>query len=131
MKRKTTPKELRTFGLLIGGIFLVIAVWPMMLRSETPRLWALGLGASLVCLGAVVPRSLTHVHFAWMKAGELLGWINSRILLGVVFYGLITPMGLLMRLSGKDPMRLVSADGPDTYRVIRKPRPRDHMKNQF
>jgi Saxitoxin biosynthesis operon protein SxtJ len=131
MKTKTTHKELRTFGLLVGGIFLVIAVWPLMFRNEAPRLWALGLGAALVCLGAVIPRSLTHVHFVWMKVGELLGWINSRILLGVVFYGLITPMGLLMRLAGKDPMRLVPADGLDTYRVIRKPRPRDHMKNQF
>lgn len=131
MKSKTSPKELRTFGLLVGGIFLVIAVWPMMLRSESPRLWALGLGASLVGLGAVIPRSLTHVHFAWMKVGELLGWINSRIILGVIFYGLITPMGLLMRFAGKDPLRLVPTDGLDTYRVIRKPRPRDHMKNQF
>lgn len=131
MKKETTHKELRTFGLLVGGIFLVIAVWPMMFRSEAPRLWALGLGASLVCLGAVIPRSLTHVHFAWMKVGELLGWINTRILLGLVFYGLITPMGLLMRLAGKDPMRLAQANGLDTYRVIRKPRPQNHMKNQF
>lgn len=131
MKMKTSHKELRTFGLLVGGIFLVIAVWPLLLRSEAPRLWALGLGASLVCLGAFIPRSLTHVHFAWMKVGELLGWINSRILLGVVFYGLITPMGFLMRLAGKDPMRLALADELDTYRVIRNPRPQNHMKNQF
>jgi len=60
-----------------------------------------------------------------------LGWVNTRILLGVIFYGLITPMGLFLRLLGKDAMRRVLVQEAQTYRIARSPRSHAHMKNQF
>jgi hypothetical protein len=66
-----------------------------------------------------------------MWIGHILGWVNTRILLGLVFYGLITPMGILFRLMGKDVMRRAFAQDSPTYRVIKQPRPRGHMKFQF
>jgi Saxitoxin biosynthesis operon protein SxtJ len=131
MDNKMKTKELRTFGLMVGGIFLILGLWPVLWRAEEPRLWALVLGILLVVLGFSLPRSLKRAHKVWMFVGHVLGWINTRIILGVVFYGLITPMGLVMRLFGWDSMRRTLVPQADTYRVVRRPRPPSHMTRQF
>lgn len=131
MNQLVTTKDLRQFGLIVGGVFLVIGLWPFVVRSEDPRLWAMVMGVALMVLGAVVPQSLKQIHFGWMKIGHVLGTINTRIILGVIFYGLITPMGLVMRLTGKDSMHRALVQDAVTYRVVRAPRPRRHMRNQF
>ena len=124
-------KELRQFGLMVGGVFSVIGLWPMFLRGEPLRLWAVVLGSLLILLGSLVPTWLAPVHRGWMWVGHVLGWINTRIILGVIFYGLITPIGIAFRMLGKDTMRQSFSDTSSTYRVNRQPRPRSHMKFQF
>ncbi len=124
-------KELRQFGHIVGGVFSIIGLWPFFFRSEPPRLWALILGGLLILLGSVAPQSLRQVHRGWMKIGHVLGSINTRIILGIIYYLLITPMGLVMRLLGKDPMHRALERNADTYRLVRTPRSRDHMRNQF
>lgn len=124
-------KSLRSFGLIVGGIFALIGVWPALWRGQPPRLWGLSVGGGLIGLGLVWPRRLAHVYRLWMAVGEVLGWINTRLLLGVLFYGLFTPMGLIMRLRGKDPMRRRLTPEVETYRVVRQPRPASHMRHQF
>ena len=118
MDNKMELKELRTFGLMVGGIFLILGLWPVLWRAEEPRLWALVLGILLVVLGLSLPRSLKRAHKVWMFVGHVLGWINTRIILGVVFYGLITPMGLVMRLFGWDSMRRALMREAHTYRIL-------------
>jgi hypothetical protein len=124
-------KELRNFGLIVGGIFLVIGLWPLVWRGENMRLWAMGVGGLLVPLGLLAPTLLAPLFKVWMKVGHVLGWINTRIILGVLFYGLITPMGLVMRLFGWDAMRRALVRDVESYRVVRQPRPRSHMTRQF
>lgn len=131
MDESVAKKDLRKFGLLVGAVFSVIGIWPLLMRGEGVRIWATGLGGTLIFLGALVPGVLAPVHRAWMQLGHILGWVNTRILLGIVFYGLITPMGLLFRLMGKDIMRQTAAQDSPTYRVLRKPRLKSHMKYQF
>jgi len=131
MSGQPSQKELRQFGLLVGGVFLVISLWSLVFRGAPLRQWALGVGVGLVVCGAVMPQSLKHVFMAWVKAGHVLGAINTRIILGVIYYGLITPMALVMRLMGKDAMHRKLVREATTYRVIRHPRPRYHMRNQF
>ena len=131
MKRRDDKKQLRHFGLLVGGIFAVIGLWRVLFRAEGPRLWALALAAALVVPALVLPRSLTHVHRAWMAVGEALGWINTRIILSIIFYGLVTPMGIIMRRLGRDPMKRRFEPGVATYRVPKGPRPAAHMTRQF
>lgn len=134
MDRTTQPpttKHLRQFGLIVGGVFTVIGLWPVVFRSESPRLWALVLGGLLIALGALVPRSLKQVHYGWMKIGHVLGAINTKIILGIIYYLLITPMGIVMRLMGKDPMHRAVRENVDTYRIVRAARPHHHMRNQF
>jgi hypothetical protein len=127
----TTKKELRQFGLVVGGVFSVIGLWPVVVRAESPRLWAMIFGGLLIVLGSMVPQTLRQVHYGWMKIGHLLGSINTKIILGVIYYLLITPMGIVMRLMGKDSLHRAVGGNVDTYRVVRTVRPRRHMRNQF
>src|SRR5205809_267313 len=131
MKQQDEKKQLRHFGLVVGGIFGVIGFWPMVFRGEGPRLWALALAVALVLPAIALPRSLARVHRVWMVVGETLGWINTRILLSLVFYGIVTPMGIIIRHFGRDPMRRGFEPRVDTYRVPKPPRPASHMTRQF
>jgi len=131
MKPGEDQKTLRSFGLLVGGVFSVIGMWPLVLHGKEPRLWASALGILLILFGVAYPRALTYVYRAWMKIGHVLGWINTRIILGVIFFGLFTPMGLVKRMFGKDSMRRAFIQGTDTYRVLRSPRSPVHLKRQF
>ena len=124
-------KHLRSFGLMVGSIFALIGVWPAVWRGQPLRLWSLILGGVLMASALVWPRSLTRVYRLWMTVGEALGWINTRIILGVLFYLVFTPLGWCMRLRGKDPMRRTLAPEAESYRVVRQPRPSSHMQHQF
>lgn len=131
MPTPPTPKDLRNFGLIVGGIFGVIALWPMVFRGEDVRMWAIAASVALLIPAVVAPSILEPVHVVWMKVGHVLGWINTRILLGIVFYAIVTPLGLLSRMLGKDHMNLRLKEPVDTYRRIKEPRPATHMKNPF
>ena len=131
MKLHDKKKELRHFGLIVGSIFGVIGFWPMVFRGEGPRLWALALAVALVLPAIALPRSLARVHRVWMAVGETLGWINTRILLSLVFYGIVTPMGIIIRHFGRDPMRRGFEPTVETYRVLKPSRPGSHMTRQF
>ena len=131
MDQTARRKELRQFGLLVGAVFTVIGLWPLVFRGEPLRLWALGIGGLLIVCGGILPQLLAPIHKGWMWVGHIMGWVNTRILLGIVFYALVTPIGFVFRLMGKDTMRQAFAESSTTYRVVRSPRPHSHMKYQF
>ena len=125
------PQQLRKFGLLVGGIFAIIGLWPAIVRGQDPRSWALALALALVVPALVLPRTLAPAYRGWMAVGRVLSWVNTRIILGVLFYGLITPMGVAARAFRRDPMRRGFEPNLDTYRVPAQPRPGSHMRRQF
>jgi polyferredoxin len=131
MQGPVESRQLRSFGLLVGGLFGVLGFWPVVFRGEGARLWALILAALLVLPAVLFPASLRPAHRVWMAIGDALGWVNTRISLGLVYYGLMTPMGVMMRLLGRDAMRRRFDLAADTYRVPRPTRPSDHMDRQF
>lgn len=132
MTHQVEVRQLRTFGLMVGGIFALIALWPSLVRSEGPRLWAVVLAGLLAGPAMVWPRGLGPVYRVWMVLGEVLGWINTRIILGLILYGLFTPIGLVRQfLLAKDSMRRRFEPDASTYRVTRQPRPGSHMTRQF
>jgi hypothetical protein len=124
-------KELRSFGLTVGVVFVVIAFWPVVWRGEALRVWAVIPGVLLAVMGVSCPKILAPVFKMWMKIGHVLGWINARIILGAVFFVIITPMGLIMRMFGWDSMSRSLIPSQNTYRVVRPPRLPSHMKHQF
>ncbi len=131
MKEGIEVKQLRSFGFLVGGIFALMGVWPVVFRGEDLRWWAVILAVALIVPALILPKSLGPVYRVWMKIGHVLGLVNTRIILTLVFYGLLTPIGLVMRLLGKDPMHRQFEPDAETYRVIRSARPASHMLRQF
>lgn len=103
----TSPQALRSFGLTVGAVLLVIAIVIVWRSGWTPAptSYALGgAGATLVVLGAVFPQLLKPIHLGWMALALVLGFIMTRVVLTAVFYLAITPTGLVLRLVGKDPL---------------------------
>ena len=131
MSKTYDRRQLRNFGLLVGGIFGAMGLWPMLWRHQSPRLWAVTLAVVLVLPALVAPRNLVPAYRAWMALAEVLAWINTRIILGVVFFVVVTPIGLIMRMLKRDPMRRQFDRMGDSYRIRCVPRPGTHMTRQF
>ena len=116
MKETISKRQLREFGLLIGFGFPILIGWliPSFFGHEF-RAWTLWVGIPGLILGLVAPRLLHHPYKCWMSLGHALGWINSRIILGIVFIFVLQPIAYVMRLTGYDPLRK-KRKGKKTYR---------------
>ncbi len=109
--------HLRRFGLAVGGVFVAIALW-LLLRSggTSPTGVVLGaLGLGLVLLGLAVPLALRPAERAWGRLAQVLGWINTRILLAAVFYSVFTLTRLFLLLFRKDPLHRRPDSSLETY----------------
>jgi saxitoxin biosynthesis operon SxtJ-like protein len=122
----------RAFGIVFAAVFLLVSLWPL-LRGVPPRWWALALSGGFGLIALVRPALLAAPNRLWTKLGLLLGRIVSPIALGILFYGVLTPLGAAIRLMGKDPLRLKRDPGVGTYWIPREPPgpPPDSMTNQF
>jgi hypothetical protein len=126
------PSE-RSFGLTVGAVLILIGVAPVMLgRHGGIRWWAVALGAVLVVAGVVAPGALGPLNRVWFRFGLLLNRIVSPIALGVLFYAVIVPAGLVMRAFKMDPLRLRRYPGAESYWIPRVPPgpPAESMKQQ-
>jgi hypothetical protein len=131
MRTNTDKKQLRSFGLIVGGIFAGIGFWPLVIHGAVLRWWAVVIAALLICPALVYPKILYWPNRGWMMLGHVLGWINTRIILGLIFYVVVTPIGIIRSWLGKDPMGRQVRRDLDTYRINRKPRPAEHLKRQY
>jgi len=98
---KSGKKELREFGLTIGAILVILGVVAL-LRSKAAYPYLLAMGFLLAALGLTIPQVLKPLQKAWMAFSIVLGFVMSRVILAIVFYAVMTPMGLLTRILGKD-----------------------------
>ncbi len=118
-------RRLREFGLVLGGgiigIFGLLVPW---FSNSPSHLWIWLLGAGFIALALIVPQVLKPAYLGWEKLGLVLGWINTRLILGILFFCLITPLGLLMRVFGKGLSK-------HSYRVTKPARPPKHMEHPF
>ena len=95
----------REFGLVVGGVFLLLGVWWIYRGKFTSVAQVvLPLGATLILLGLILPRALIYPNKAWMKLAEVLSFVMTRIILGIVFFLVVTPIGVVKRLFGWDPL---------------------------
>jgi hypothetical protein len=122
----------RSFGLVFAVVFLLIGAWPL-LYGAPPRWWAGGIAAVFAIVAMAKPALLAGLNRLWIKLGILLGKVVSPIALAIVFYGVIAPIGVVMRLTGKDPLRLKYDATAPSYWIPREPPgpPPDSMNNQF
>jgi len=124
----------RTFGLVMAGFFAVVALLPVVGGPiSTVRWWALAIAAFFLVLALVWTAPLRPLNHLWMKLGVLLSRIVAPIVMTIVFYVTVTPIGLLMRMAGKDPLRLNRDAKTRSYWIVREPpgpSPQS-MKQQF
>lgn len=110
----------RSFGLVFTVFFLVVALLPL-LHGHGVRPWAVGLAGVFFTLALVMPKLLSPLNRLWMRFGMLLHRMVSPLALGILFYGVIMPIGLLMRLFGKDLLRLRLDRSASSYWIQRAP----------
>lgn len=129
----TTDKTtLRRFGLVLGGMiplwFGLLLAW---LFDYGGPVWPWIMGAILALIALAMPLALKPLFRAWTAVGHVMGWINTRILLGLVFFLLITPLGLVMRLLGKRPLKLHRDAQAESYREPSAKRSPHHLENPY
>ena len=106
MKQTISKKQLREFGLLIGFGFPLMIGWLLpIISGHGFRPWTLWIGIPGLIIGLTAPRLLKYPYKAWMALGHALGWVNSRLILGLVFFIVLQPIAYIMRLTGYDPLR--------------------------
>ena len=120
----TSRRALRSFGLVVGGVFIGIAALIAWRHGWTLTPWAIGfggVGSVLVLLGLVAPAVLRPAFRVWMGLAVVLGFVMTRVLLTLVFVLLVVPIGLALRLAGKDLLRLRLDRQADSYWLPREP----------
>ena len=118
----------RNFGIVFFIVFLIIALWPILKQNEI-RIWSLILSFIFFVLGLINSKLLTPLNKLWFKFGILLGNIIAPIVMGIVFFLVVTPTGLIMRFFRKDILKL-KKNTSDSY-WINKDDTNSSMKNQF
>ena len=132
---EVTTSDLRKFGFIMGGMvalmFGLIFPWIFDKTSENWPIWPFIVMTVFFILAIAVPEVLRPVNYIWLKIGNVLGFINSRIILGAMFYLMIFPIGMILKVLGKDSMQRKLEENADTYRKITKVREKDHLKKPF
>ena len=118
----------RSFGIIFFIVFLLIAIYPL-INSQGLRVWSLIIAIIFLFLGLINSKVLTPLNKLWFKFGILLGIIVSPVIMGVIFFLVVTPIALIMRIIGKDLLNLKF--NKDRSYWIEKAGPKSNMKNQF
>ena len=119
----------RSFGLVFFAFFLIISLWPL-IHGEELRIWSLFISIIFLLLGLFNSKILTPLNKAWFRFGIFLGNFIAPIIMGIVFFFVVTPTGLIMRLLGKNLLMLKKDKDKSTY-WIKKNKYKTSMKNQF
>ena len=124
----------RSFGFVMAAFFGLVALFPLLHGPlSSIRWWALVLAAAFLAFALLWPAALRPLNRAWLRLGLLLSKVVSPVVLMILFYATVTPIGILMRWAGKDPLRLRRDAAAASYWIPREPPgpAPDSMKQQF
>lgn len=116
MHNKTNNKS---FGILFFIVFLIIGLWPL-LSGETLRLWSIFLSLIFLLLGLINSKLLTPLHKTWIQLGIILGKVIAPLVMLVIFFAIVTPIGLLLKIFGKDLLKIKKNKFLKTYWTTRE-----------
>jgi len=117
-----------TTGLIVVILFGFLIPWLFELNYSW---WPWYIAAALAVPALIAPMALQPIYIGWMKFGNVMSWINTRIILGVLFYGMFLPIGIVMRLFGKDSMQRKLDKKLSSYRVISQNEPKDNVERPY
>ena len=118
----------KSFGIVFFTVFLIIAIWPLLNGSDI-RYWSLIISVVFLILGILNSKILTPLNKIWFKFGILLGSVIAPIIMSIIFFLVVTPTSLLMKLFGKDILAIKKNKSKSYW--IEKSGPKSKMKNQF
>ncbi len=118
----------RSFGILFSVVFAIIAFWPI-ISGDPLRLWSIPISVIFLVLGLLNSKLLNPLNKVWVKFGELLGRIIAPIVMSIIYFIIVTPIGLFMRLIGKDLLNIKFSKA-NTYWIKREKKV-GSMKKQF
>ena len=118
----------RSFGIIFFIVFLLISVWPIM-DGQEPRVWSLIISLIFLILGILNSKILTPLNLAWIKLGEILGRFIAPVVMAVIYFLIVTPIGLLMRIIGKDLLNIKFLQNSSYW--IKREKNLGSMKRQF
>tara|TARA_B100001250_G_scaffold414327_1_gene451995 strand:+ start:6196 stop:6579 length:384 start_codon:yes stop_codon:yes gene_type:complete len=127
MKEIKIPTN-RNFGIVFSVVFLIISLWPL-LSEETLSIWALILSIIFLILGLLNSKILSPLNKIWFKFGLFLGGIISPIVMAIIFFLVVTPMGIIMRVLNKDLLKLKKNNKSSYW--LNKDNKKSSMKDQF
>jgi len=129
---KSDRRDLRNFGFVVGGVLLALTAF-LFWKDRSAWTWTGGIGAALVTLGAVLPASLLPLQKVWMTLAVIMGWIMTRVILSVLFFLILTPIGLIARATGKRFLERRLHREADSYWQVREnhPPPSEHYEKQY
>ena len=119
----------RSFGLLFFVVFLIVSLWPLT-HEGSIRIWSVIISAVFLILGLINSKLLTPLNLLWFKFGMILGAIVSPIVMGIVFFLVVTPTGFILRIMGKDLLNKKYDKEKETY-WIKREASIGTMKRQF
>ena len=119
----------RNFGLVFFIVFFIVSTWPLT-NEEPVRIWSAIISSVFLILGLMNSKLLTPLNKLWFKFGMILGAIIAPIVMGVVFFLVITPIGFIMRIMGKDLLKKRYDKKKETY-WVKRDKPVSTMKQQF
>ena len=130
--QEVTASSDRSFGFTFAGFFLLVGLWPLA-RGGPVRAWAFVVSAIFLMAALVRPGLLAPLARLWLRVGLVLHRVVNPLVLGVMFYGVITPFGLAMRGAGRDPLRKRFDPLAQSYWIERRPPgpAPETMSNQF
>ena len=124
--KKSTNKS---FGLVFFTVFLIIGLWPL-LNENTPRIWSIIISLAFLILGLLNSKILTPLNTIWFKFGELLGLLISPVVMALIFFLVVTPTGIIMKLFKKDLLNKKFNKSIKSY-WLKKKKAESTMKQQF
>ena len=128
-KSKIKMSSNRSFGLVFFFVFLIVGLWPLM-REESPKIWLLIISIFFLVLGVVNSKLLTPLNKVWFKIGIFLGNLVAPIVMGIIFFLVVTPIGLIMKIIGKDVLQKKYDKKKKSY-WIKRDDSFNTMKRQF
>jgi hypothetical protein len=128
---KASAKDLRIFGLVLGALFAAFfGAWPLLRHRGSPH-WPWIVAGVLWLTALIWPPALSYLYRGWTRLGLALGWVNTRVILTLLFAIAIVPVGLVMRLCGRDRMARRRQPGSASYRVASRQRSGKDMEHPY
>ena len=120
MKEFISKKKLREFSILFGLALPIFIGWLIPLfTGHDFRIWTLFISLPILIIGNIKPNLLFYPYIFWIKLGFVLGWVNSRIILGIIFFLILFPIAFIMKLFNYDPLQR-GKNSKESYKEIKK-----------